>query len=1125
MKKFLNGFLAVLVTLALAIGGAGLIGGSSSSGGVCAYNSASFADYLTKQSGGDDSYHGSGSSLSINNPEGLGTTTLFSGTSIDAQGTVADKDINFNIYGDDREESGTTSLTVQSPKYALVANLGNITPGAKLNTGGQYILVDNVNLNDIKVVTEVSIPSTHPDDAFLFGARAQLGTAAANAFSFVGEESTGNFRSDYGKNGSDFIRTPDNFPYGTDEKNAFVTIIKENNSPTIISNGSTNTSIPAVSGGTIAANTIGKFAIFDAYLTGTNKVDTRYAPAKMTYFDIYQGGVLAHHLVAVPKGSMIYSTTPAPSNCMYDTITEIYYGNQGSDDFGIEEVDSDQNTTTTNIDLSSLNLKGEKIYGDDYTYIDGNGQKWLADYLEVNKQEGYVRLHRNIGDTSVSDVNEDLASSLLDIATLDDLTRLGNTSGLWMDGAVGPIVNYHVSVSGDAEISGNDTINVLDFDKTITVNYTGDDSSISYAGWSFGTISNFYIKLVDSSNNTTITAHDIFLGKNSSAYYDLGFASQATASTDDSGDFDLSFGINFVGGGVSTYTVDVAAAQSSNGDISDILIGGISTPSTSVFSNTSSVSVEVKYNDTLYVFGGFTIEGCSLADGSSLENTKIVIVPTGNVIISYKITPHKYGVQIAAKTTQNENLDPENMQATPYGSQVSYNNVEPDTISINDLSVTHNWFDDSDESLYVFDHFECNGIPVSNQITIDQNTLTKNERLDDNFIVYAVYQKKYIVNVTFDCPDSSGKYTSNFNLLIGNGTDSLQYPDLTSAFDGLAVNEGDSIVVEITPDKRYAFDTLDGDNGEGQVINTGGTVYVFLSTSHSFDLTVNLVNASIRVDFALNITDNDSREIVGVPDYISDGTAANYTTVSVDGGSQNLSVNDTTLNMFNYRANGFGIWNFTTEKYDPLVNGVLSAGMDNFFENYVDDNGNARVCLYVIKQYLVVLSTPGFTQDDSGMTFTNSDLGSYTAQFTGGEYKSLGNGSFMVDVGTTVTLTDTIGKYGDFSGYAGLFEGEDASFIVNGARSVSIDIASTKTPAWVTPTIIGGGALVVLLILLTMLMLLRSSKLKKQKLAREAEIRDMKRKFNISDEIEKLRSGDFASIPQSGTKTSTKSSK
>ena len=54
-------------------------------------------------------------------------------------------------------------------------------------------------------------------------------------------------------------------------------------------------------------------------------------------FKVYVSDILQRDFVPVPQGSSMYSSLPAPSNCMWDKVTEEYFENAGTGQFGIIE--------------------------------------------------------------------------------------------------------------------------------------------------------------------------------------------------------------------------------------------------------------------------------------------------------------------------------------------------------------------------------------------------------------------------------------------------------------------------------------------------------------------------------------------------------------------------------------------------------------------------------------------------------------------------------------------------------------------------------------------------------------------------------------------------------------------
>jgi len=84
-----------------------------------------------------------------------------------------------------------------------------------------------------------------------------------------------------------------------------------------------------------SATTIQLFA-----LKNGNAIHTPFmSKAVIEYWQAYDtSNNLIRDLIPVPKDDTQYSTTPAPSNCMWDTITKTYFENKGTGSFDIEEI-------------------------------------------------------------------------------------------------------------------------------------------------------------------------------------------------------------------------------------------------------------------------------------------------------------------------------------------------------------------------------------------------------------------------------------------------------------------------------------------------------------------------------------------------------------------------------------------------------------------------------------------------------------------------------------------------------------------------------------------------------------------------------------------------------------------
>lgn len=73
---------------------------------------------------------------------------------------------------------------------------------------------------------------------------------------------------------------------------------------------------------------------YDLYLFGYNDENISMGipsmPCKIQLVQITKGANIVRHLVPVQQGSTEYSTTPAPSNCLWDKVTQAYFQNFGN---------------------------------------------------------------------------------------------------------------------------------------------------------------------------------------------------------------------------------------------------------------------------------------------------------------------------------------------------------------------------------------------------------------------------------------------------------------------------------------------------------------------------------------------------------------------------------------------------------------------------------------------------------------------------------------------------------------------------------------------------------------------------------------------------------------------------
>lgn len=1116
-KKFLSIF---LLTALIAISAVG-------SFFAVAYNSALLAEKALLSSNGYD--FGPGSSMVVYNPLELGTTTLFSGTEVTANGTVRDNNVSFKIYGNDNFPSDT-SIIASRQEYYLTSN------------GNQWIDTKVVPNNDTELELFFMIPegynppaaSAHPDVA---------GCCAIN-------NATGHFGGPLILRNNKIQFLYGDWPYNSErleasfdwkingEYHSTLTATKDGTGTAFITDGTNSYT------GSFSQNISGfSFNNLLLFAQQNNGSVVNQNPIGIKEARISQNGTTIRHFVAVYEGSTEFSETPAPSNCMYDLITKEYFTNRGSGNFGIHN----DTSKTKEIDLidaiGSNGLNGIKINAADvasydarYHYIDGKGQNWIAEYLEVDQKNNMVTIYKYVeldGDIisylppiTLHNDADSVAEKLLGIRTTNTMTVLRNSSGAWMEGIIGPIVNYTIKRPDNA--SDGITvmpvnINILNLTTAITAITSTPNCTGAFWRATATPVSKDFYTSEASGNSATIYARNILFAPDK-------ILQQYAKKDNVSGKYYLNIDIEFLTLAMTKLTI---RTENENGiEIggvrqSSVLVNGKQQSETFVVKN-RSIRIEAVFNYVLYEVDNFIINGSTMEAGTgnySYETTEeshiISFTPTSDSLtIEFTLKPKMYYVQILGKTTNDDDFLLEDQIKNGYTATISYKLApQQDTILETDLHADSRYVIQStsfsETCIYDLVGFKYNnGKSIDGILTISADVLEKNSLADGKFTIYAVYQKKYIINVEFEFGGNK-EDLSKYELSSNSAKKITEADGLNTS--GYIINEGETAVILLKPDKRYSVLPILGENSTLQISPVDLPELLVVDLNQSYNINVSLKNRIIKIDYELDIVDNISRTIFGVGDYISNGTASNFTQISAGAATQALAPNQEMLDKLNYRAIALKIYNVRENRYDLITDkftdGKLDASNSAFFNYYVDEYGNSKICLFVIQQFFVDFSTPGFTQNDA--TFTNSDLGSYTVKFVGGEYTSLGDGKYMVDFGTKVELTKTVGTYGNFVHFTGLNDEENEAglFIVSGDRYVGINFESTKLAAWVMPTIYGGSGVVIVLALAAVYLIIRSIKLKKQKLEREAEIRDMKRKFNISDEIQKLRDGE--DVPQS----------
>ena len=117
-------------------------------------------------------------------------------------------------------------------------------------------------------------------------------------------------------------------------RNVRTTIIKDMNG--VIKDGIQVVSYSGVTSG-LQGYTMALFGANYRGTSGSVTVSTTPAVATIYATQLYESGVLLRDFVPIPQGSTVYSSTPAPSNCMWDKVTGQYFINAGSGEFEIEE--------------------------------------------------------------------------------------------------------------------------------------------------------------------------------------------------------------------------------------------------------------------------------------------------------------------------------------------------------------------------------------------------------------------------------------------------------------------------------------------------------------------------------------------------------------------------------------------------------------------------------------------------------------------------------------------------------------------------------------------------------------------------------------------------------------------
>ncbi|MCL1901698.1 MAG: hypothetical protein FWG51_04810, partial [Firmicutes bacterium] len=365
MKKIASLFLGTLLLVALVFGLT-----------ANAFNAPSnFADQLKESSVGD--VRGPGSSLVMNNADGLGTTTLFSGTSITANGTKDGYNINFNIYGGggdvDEPELGYTTEgnTIDVINFAVSQDEYYLLPEnrAFINTG--FVPNQNTTLEIYFMLPEGFISTSeggaHPDVA---GCNGGSGTPHFGGPLLL---SNGDIQFLYGSwPANSNILTAD-FKWAAGNEYYSKLTATPGNANVYITDG-TNEYSDSLS------YSIALDAYNTLYLFGQNNYNSLVNPVKVGIKEVIisQNGIPEKHFVAVEKGSTEYSLEAAEDFGMFELESGEYVYNNGGGNFSsIKGAGSTIDIPILTGSLTGGGLRGVRVNDDApvYTYIDGNGHK------------------------------------------------------------------------------------------------------------------------------------------------------------------------------------------------------------------------------------------------------------------------------------------------------------------------------------------------------------------------------------------------------------------------------------------------------------------------------------------------------------------------------------------------------------------------------------------------------------------------------------------------------------------------------------------------------------------------------------------------------------------------------
>lgn len=1133
MKKILKVLTGIALIVAIIFGAINIFAKQMKQGDGIAYAGMNYVDNANL---------GVGEKYEVQNPNipsPLGTTTAFKGSSVTATNTVADKEMDFKIYGHPDFDGGLKIEASRPTTYMVPVDNAYIDTGFvpdEDTTLELYYMLPNSFSVPGAHVTAVGACGTQPyhfGTGFLIN-NTQIqhlyGAWETNAPMLAARPNSGSGTPYQWKRGEQYYSK---LVVGNGRAVAYASQLGDN--------------------GWVAAEQISTLPLRADIATQPFNSLFIFGQNNASLVNHYNGGIseviisktstgqVLRHYVAVEQGSTEYLVTPAPNHCMVQLIgTPSYVASNGT--FQIQE-----GNTSTEIDLSIFDLSGN-------SYTSGNEANGNADYLHIDTKAQTVKWYQ-LGDTEIELIEAnrgalmargyttaqvttmlDIASQLLALKTTSGKTVLSNNQGAWMEGIIGPVVNYTVSGTNVSPV----TVNISNFIKSIPQNIVAQDLSaagVNATIWKAGVGANSKEFLILPGGQLTVTRPaDIVL------FSSDGILQLATHTGGNN--YDLRIDVVYNTNDMTTIKVNVVGVDGMPvpNDMKVRIAGVLYTLAEATQGGLvltgATAQIVGEFDDVLYRFVAYNTGGSDIPNGG---NQIVSLVPpdTNEIVMTYKIEPRAYNIQILGKYTDRVDFDLSEELIDAYsGNPISFNSQTAERVNMSGLNNTfksvgqlfHESYMRFEESFsYDFSHFEyANGERVGAEIVVSSSTLKNGitqstlNPSEDAFTIYAIYQKKFILNVRFDFPGENFTNLGTYRMDDNTRTPFRGTVNGIVVENGFLVTDSDAVAVILQPDKRYEV------TGQysWQLLEDNPNV-LFVRMDQSNNIVITLKHRKIKVNYGVEINGVKSETMLPAPLYFSDGTAGNllesHTYISVeDISATTLTVNNDELRSRRYRNDGFFIRDISDMSQlvlVPLAGGILdlSNDSDEFFDNYVDSTGNSYVYLRVVQQLLVNFYTRGFDLIETtnrSLTYSNADLGSYTVAFNK-DYRLL-DGEYWVDYGTEITITQTTGSYGKFISFTGLTTEENntasddsISLTITTDKYVGVNFESTKLPAWVLPVAAGVAVIIVLSTGLLVFFILKANKLKKLKIQREKELSDMKRRFNIADEIAKMREGDF----------------